>query len=140
MNASILNIIYLIASVTFILGLKMLSHPLSARRGNLIAAAGMTLAIFGTIFLYKTHDGIFLGNKLFIFGALAIGTLAGFFAAKKVQTVMQEIYNQIGLEYHTYVTTINKTLFTGRVSAKAKSISPSKLPIILLNISCNLRV
>jgi homoserine kinase len=29
--------------------------------------------------------------------------------AKKVQTVMQEIYNQIGLEYHTYVTTINKT-------------------------------
>ena len=29
--------------------------------------------------------------------------------AIKVQTVMQEIYNQIGLEYHTYVTTINKT-------------------------------
>ncbi|MEI7471047.1 MAG: NAD(P)(+) transhydrogenase (Re/Si-specific) subunit beta [Chitinophagaceae bacterium] len=100
MNASILNIIYLIASVTFILGLKMLSHPLSARRGNLIAAAGMTLAIFGTIFLYKTHDGIFLGNKLFIFGALAIGTLAGFFAAKKVKmTAMPEmvsLFNGMG--------------------------------------------
>ncbi|NLN30931.1 MAG: NAD(P)(+) transhydrogenase (Re/Si-specific) subunit beta, partial [Bacteroidales bacterium] len=31
---SILEIIYLVSSVLFILGLKMLSHPLSARRGN----------------------------------------------------------------------------------------------------------
>ena len=100
MNASILNIIYLIASVTFILGLKMLSHPLSARRGNLVAAAGMSLAIFGTIFLYKTGEGFYLGNKLFIFGALAIGTIAGFFAAKKVKmTAMPEmvsLFNGMG--------------------------------------------
>jgi NAD/NADP transhydrogenase beta subunit len=47
----ILDIIYLIASVTFVLGLKMLSHPDSARKGNLVAAAGMTLAIAGTIIL-----------------------------------------------------------------------------------------
>ena len=40
---------YLIGSVTFILGLKMLSHPETARRGNLVAAAGMTIAILGTI-------------------------------------------------------------------------------------------
>ena len=45
--------IYLIASVTFIIGLKMLSHPESARKGNLIAAAGMGLAIIGTIFFYQ---------------------------------------------------------------------------------------
>lgn len=38
----LLIIIYLVASVTFIIGLKMLSHPETARRGNLIAAAGMT--------------------------------------------------------------------------------------------------
>ena len=49
---SLLIIIYIIASVSFIIGLKMLSHPETARKGNLIAAAGMGLAILGTIFFY----------------------------------------------------------------------------------------
>ena len=51
MEAHILTIIYLLASVTFITGLKMLSNPATARNGNLTAAAGMGLAIFATIFL-----------------------------------------------------------------------------------------
>ena len=53
MSEYILTLCYLVASVTFILGLKMLANPVSARRGNLIAAVGMALAIFGTIFLYE---------------------------------------------------------------------------------------
>ena len=46
MNLSVLTIIYLIGSITFILGLKMLSHPETARKGNLIAGglAGMQLS------------------------------------------------------------------------------------------------
>ena len=47
----ILPLSYLLGSVTFIIGLKMLSHPDSARKGNLVAAFGMTIAIFATIFL-----------------------------------------------------------------------------------------
>ncbi len=46
-----LEFIYLVASMTYILGLKMLGKPETARKGNLIAAAGMTIAIIGTIFL-----------------------------------------------------------------------------------------
>ena len=42
---SILEISYLFASILFILGLKKLSHPDTARSGNLWAAAGMALAI-----------------------------------------------------------------------------------------------
>jgi NAD(P) transhydrogenase subunit beta len=53
MELNILTICYLIASITFILGLKMLSNPAAARKGNLIAAAGMTIAVFGTIFLLR---------------------------------------------------------------------------------------
>ena len=49
---SILEICYLIASITFILGLKMLSSPDKARKGNLYAAYGMGLAIVATI-LFK---------------------------------------------------------------------------------------
>ncbi len=103
MGIHILTICYLIASVTFILGLKMLSHPESARRGNLVAAAGMAIGIFGTIFLFeqevdgnKTH----LNNILIIFVALAIGTVLGFISAKKVKmTAMPEmvsLFNGMG--------------------------------------------
>ena len=89
---SVLTIIYLIASVTFILGLKMLSHPLTARKGNLVAAAGMTAAIFGTIFLYRDDAGNPTGNYLWIFTGLAIGTIIGTLAARKVKmTAMPEM-------------------------------------------------
>ena len=99
MELSILIICYLIGSVTFIVGLKMLSHPETARRGNLIAAAGMTISILGTIFLYE-NDGHKLGNYAWIFSALIIGTILGTLAAKKVKmTAMPEmvsLFNGMG--------------------------------------------
>ncbi len=99
MELNILTLCYIIASVTFILGLKMLSNPLTARKGNLIAAAGMTIAIFGTIFLYE-DDGHKLGNYLWIFSGLAIGCIVGTLAAKKVKmTAMPEmvsLFNGMG--------------------------------------------
>ncbi|MEO9211309.1 MAG: NAD(P)(+) transhydrogenase (Re/Si-specific) subunit beta [Ginsengibacter sp.] len=88
---SILSLSYLIASITFIVGLKMLSNPATARKGNLIAAAGMTLAILGTIFLYE-ENGTRLGNYSWIFVAIIIGTIIGTLTAKKVKmTAMPEL-------------------------------------------------
>ncbi|MCX6187629.1 MAG: NAD(P)(+) transhydrogenase (Re/Si-specific) subunit beta [Bacteroidetes bacterium] len=96
----ILQIIYLVASVTFIIGLKFLGNPATARKGNLIAAFGMVLAIFGTIFLYRTETGEHLHNLGFIFGALIVGTGIGWVVAKKVQmTAMPEmvsLFNGMG--------------------------------------------
>jgi H+-translocating NAD(P) transhydrogenase subunit beta len=100
MTKHILEIIYLIASVTFILGLKMLGNPASARKGNLIAAFGMTIAIFGTIFLYTDVGGNHLKNLPFIFGGLIVGTIVGWIIAKRVQmTAMPEmvsLFNGMG--------------------------------------------
>ena len=100
MSEYILTICYLIASVTFILGLKLLSHPSTARKGNAIAAFGMVLAILATIFLYTDEEGNLLGNKLYIFAALAIGGIIGWLAAKKVKmTAMPEmvsLFNGMG--------------------------------------------
>ena len=91
MSLNLLTFCYLIASVTFIVGLKMLSHPASARKGNLVAAAGMALAILGTIFLYE-DEGVTLGNHLWIFAGLLIGSVIGTLAAKKVKmTAMPEM-------------------------------------------------
>lgn len=99
MSISILTLCYLIGSVTFIIGLKMLSHPASARKGNLVAAFGMTIAIIGTIFLYE-DEGKNLGNYIWIFSALFIGTIVGTLIAKKVKmTAMPEmvsLFNGMG--------------------------------------------
>jgi NAD(P) transhydrogenase subunit beta len=101
MNFSILTVIYIVSSVTFILGLKMLSHPETARRGNLLAAGGMFLAIFGTIFLYEDLDtGERLHNYGWIFSGLMIGGVIGTLVAKKVKmTAMPEmvsLFNGMG--------------------------------------------
>lgn len=98
MEKYILDLIYLVASVTFVVGLKMLSHPDSARKGNLVAAFGMTLAILGTIFI-GTHE-IPSIIYILIFSAIGLGTVAGWVTAKKVQmTKMPElvsIFNGMG--------------------------------------------
>ena len=100
MGENLLTLCYLIGSVTFIIGLKMLSNPATARRGNLLAAAGMSIAIAGTIFLYENEHGDRLGNYGWIFGGIAIGSVIGTLAAKKVKmTAMPEmvsLFNGMG--------------------------------------------
>lgn len=92
MGSNILTLCYLVASVTFIIGLKMLSNPASARKGNLLAAFGMGIAILGTIFLYTSETGEHLGNYPWIFGGLLVGGVVGTLAAKKVKmTAMPEM-------------------------------------------------
>ena len=90
MKHNILEICYLIGSITFIVGLKMMGNAKTARKGNLIGAVGMTIAIIGTIFL---HDNV-VSPIIYglIFGAIGIGTIVGWMTAKKVQmTKMPEL-------------------------------------------------
>lgn len=92
MELNILTICYLLASVTFIVGLKMLSHPASARKGNLIAAFGMAVAILATLFLYKDENGNALHNYGWIITGIIIGSAIGLVTAKKVKmTAMPEM-------------------------------------------------
>jgi H+-translocating NAD(P) transhydrogenase subunit beta len=94
-----LSLIYLIGSVTFIIGLKMLSNPATARKGNAIAAGGMGLAILGTIFLYR-HHGHGLHNYGWIITGLLVGSIIGFVSARRVKmTAMPEmvsLFNGMG--------------------------------------------
>lgn len=90
-GTSILEITYIVASVLFILGLKMLSHPLSARRGNILAALGMALAIVATL-LFHQKDGKAIGNMGLILSAIGIGTLIGWVIAMRVKmTAMPQL-------------------------------------------------
>jgi NAD(P) transhydrogenase subunit beta len=88
---SILEITYVIASVLFVLGLKMLSHPLTARRGNILAAFGMVFAIIATI-LFHRKEGEPIGNIPWILAAIVIGTIIGWVIAKRVRmTAMPQL-------------------------------------------------
>jgi H+-translocating NAD(P) transhydrogenase subunit beta len=62
---------YLLASILFVFGLKGLTHPDTARRGMLLAAAGMTAAIVGTLFKPE------IGHYTWIWVGLAIGGAIG---------------------------------------------------------------
>jgi len=97
---SILPLVYLVASVTFIIGMKMLGSPATARRGNLVAAAGMGLAILGTITLYTNDNGEHLHNIPWIIGGLAVGTVIGWMMAIKVKMTsmpqMVSFFNGMG--------------------------------------------
>lgn len=99
MGENLLQIAYLIASVLFVIGLKMLSGPKTARQGNLLAAFGMGLAIVATIFLHK-QEGKAIGNYIWIFSGIAIGTIVGWLAAMKVKMTampqMVSLFNGMG--------------------------------------------
>ncbi len=70
---------YLLSAVLFIVGLKFLSSPATARRGNMIAAAGMGVAVVATLLLPG------LGHMPLILTALVFGTVAGIWGARAVK-------------------------------------------------------
>ncbi len=79
MTANLSAIAYLIASVCFILALKGLSSPASARRGNYIGIAGMVIAIVTTL----ASPGVMSYGEIFV--AMAVGGLAGGLIAARIQ-------------------------------------------------------
>jgi H+-translocating NAD(P) transhydrogenase subunit beta len=88
--------VWLIASVTFILALKFLASPQTARRGNQLGAAGMAFLVAWTFF---TVEGMLANWWIIVVGG-AIGAVAGFLGAKRVpMTAMPQmvaIFNGAG--------------------------------------------
>ncbi len=84
-----IQLTYLVAASLFILGLKKLGSPATARQGNLWAAIGMLLAIVATLL-----DRQVLNYEMILVG-LAIGSLVGAIAAQRVQ--MTEMPQMVGL-------------------------------------------
>jgi NAD(P) transhydrogenase subunit beta len=86
--------LYIVAFALFIVGIKMGTHPTTAKRGNLIAAGGMAVAVVTTLLL----DG--MGNWGLIVLGLGIGTAIGVIASIRVQMTempqMVALYNGVG--------------------------------------------
>ncbi|CAB4749361.1 unannotated protein [freshwater metagenome] len=105
MSRTLYDLIGLAAGVAFILALKGLSHPKTARRGNLIGAFGATLAtIVVFFFVVAPKTGVAHALPLhhlgWILGAMAVGLAIGVPAARKVEmTQMPQLvalFNGVG--------------------------------------------
>jgi NAD(P) transhydrogenase subunit beta len=85
---------YIVAFSLFIFGVRQGTQPTTARRGNLIAATGMAVAVAVTLALDVIGNGI-----LIVIGILA-GTLVGAIASRRVQMTqmpqMVALYNGVG--------------------------------------------
>ena len=94
MKELFIDIAYLVSAISFIYGLKMLSHPKTARNGNIIASLGMLIAIIATVYLGTNLDF----SKILI--AMTIGSIIGaFFAIRVEMTQMPQlvaIFNGFG--------------------------------------------
>ncbi|MFM8960998.1 MAG: NAD(P)(+) transhydrogenase (Re/Si-specific) subunit beta [Actinomycetota bacterium] len=96
MSPFIYDLIGLLAGVCFILSLKGLSHPRTARRGNLLGATGAATATV-LVFFRSENEG---KNLIWIIGAIIVGVIIGVPAARKVQmTAMPQLvalFNGVG--------------------------------------------
>ena len=88
------NIFYVLASVLFILGIKKLSHPKTARNGNFLSALGMFVAIVSTLLASEKID------LQMIMVGMIIGSVIGALFAQKVEMTqmpqMVAIFNGFG--------------------------------------------
>ena len=119
------DIAYLISAVSFIYGLKMLSHPRTARKGNIIASLGMLIAIVATVILGTDLDLTMIGI------AMVIGSIIGaFFAIRVEMTQMPQlvaIFNGFGGGASALV-------------ASAEFLNPGTTPTLFLIVSITLSV
>ncbi|MDM8532111.1 NAD(P)(+) transhydrogenase (Re/Si-specific) subunit beta [Anaerolineales bacterium HSG25] len=82
----IINVVYIVASIMFIFGLKMLSSPATARRGNLLSAGGMGLAVIVTLVDQNIIE------YQWIVAGIIIGTIIGVASARLIEmTAMPEM-------------------------------------------------
>lgn len=94
---SIINLCFLVGCLAFVWGLRLLSSPDSARRGNVLAGLGMGLAIIATMILPMDRVP---NNYIWIFGGMIVGGIIGWIAARRIQMTampqMVSVFNGLG--------------------------------------------
>jgi len=89
MTANLIPLLYIISGILFILALRGLSSPETARRGNLFGMVGMTIAIVTTLFVLEDKS---FGTWGMIIIGIGIGALIGNQIAKRVaMTAMPQL-------------------------------------------------
>ncbi|QTE28884.1 NAD(P)(+) transhydrogenase (Re/Si-specific) subunit beta [Pengzhenrongella sicca] len=134
------RLVYLGAAVCFVLGLHLMRSPATARRGNLLSAAGMTAAIAVTIALLAAGGTAAEGGDVSVSGwawvalisGLVVGSVAGLVSARRVQmTAMPQlvsIFNAVGGGAAALVGIVDFVRLSGEGAAITASFS---IPVVL---------
>ena len=97
---TLIDLAYLIGSVSFVWGLRLLSSPDSARRGNVYASVGMAVGILAVLLDGRITGSAGANNYMWIIGGMIIGAIIGWLAAKKIQMTampqMVSVFNGLG--------------------------------------------
>ncbi len=83
---SLINIVYILSAISFILGFKLMSNPGSARRGNIISAVGMASAIIVTLMYPEV-----VRYQFIVIGIVAGGAIGMLFAYRTPMTGMPQM-------------------------------------------------
>lgn len=92
--------VYVLAAVLFVLGLHFMNSPKTARKGNIVSAVGMVIAVV-MAFVKLFVDGVFTTTALVVLVAgIVIGAVAGVVSAKKVKMTdmpqLVSVFNTVG--------------------------------------------
>jgi NAD(P) transhydrogenase subunit beta len=88
---TLIDLTYLVASVLFILGIKGLTHPRTAVRGNLLGASGMLLAVVATLATKEVLGSGTQGLGMIVAGVVLGGTIGATLALRIQMTAMPEM-------------------------------------------------
>jgi NAD(P) transhydrogenase subunit beta len=125
-DSDFIRVCYLAASVLFILGIRGLSHPRTARQGNLLAAIGMGIAVVATL-LDKSIE-----NYGLIALGIGIGTVVGAVSARAVKMTampqMVALFNGVG---GGAVALVSLSEYHDRIPAAGEIALETLLPTLL---------
>ena len=91
MSADFIDVVYLVASVLFILGIRGLTHPRTAVRGNMLGASGMLLAVVATLLDNQVFGGGAFGLGVILAGVVLGAAIGATFALRIQMTAMPEM-------------------------------------------------
>jgi NAD(P) transhydrogenase subunit beta len=94
------RVAFILAAAGFVLGLHLMNSPATARRGNILSAAGMVIALVGAVVLVSNGDTMTVVRWLVLVAGALIGGAAGLYAARSVAMTampqMVSLFNAVG--------------------------------------------
>jgi len=139
---ALINLGYLVSISLFVLGLKLLSSPRTARRGNFLSSAGMLIAVVGTLLEREIVDfrfiiaGLVIGGFLGLLAAYRVkmtampqmvGLLNAFGGGASALVALAQFLDHPGFKEAVFQATIAITLFIGMITFTGSVLAFAKL-------------
>jgi NAD(P) transhydrogenase subunit beta len=132
---TVIRYVFLGAAACFVLGLHLMNTPATARRGNLLSAGGMAVAVAGAVVLIVSRGGVSPTAWLVMIAAAAVGSVAGARAARTVRmTAMPQLvslFNAVGGGAAALLAVTHLLHASGAADLGARVTVPGGLDIVI---------